>query len=460
MEKHLTKMSARQVAVAVLNQFKPQQTVIRDVLSKFLAHTDERAMANDLVLGVIRNMQLIDMLLLKIAGVTISRVEKKLKNVIRVGVYELVFTPDRADYAIVDAAVEHSKVIGGIKKTGFVNAVLRTIGRSIENRSIELTSTDPLRAIPQDSSHGCLFSKPILPDAAKSPADYLSSAFSLPSWLVDQWLQVFGFDDAKLVCIASNRRPGLYIRPNALKTTPQKLAAMLLHSNIACEVIEDYQVIKLTNPGPVDHLPGFADGLFIIQDLTASLPAKALAPAPGSTVLDLCSAPGGKTTGLAEIMNDSGTIIATDIDSVRLEKVKENQNRLGIKCIKTVEFSEIEKLNKEMGGFYCILLDVPCSNTGVMSRRPEVRFRISKKDVAEITRIQSGLLDTAAKYSRPGTKICYSTCSIQKQENSAVVDSFLKANPAFKCVTSKLTLPSASEPDCDGGYYAILVKQS
>jgi 16S rRNA (cytosine967-C5)-methyltransferase len=217
---------------------------------------------------------------------------------------------------------------------------------------------------------------------------------------------------------------------------------------------------RIKSPSDVTQLPGFAAGLFTIQDITASKPVRTLNPQPGWMILDLCAAPGTKTTQLAEATSDTAKIVATDIDSRRLEMVRENTARLGIKSVDIVPYEELFGIaDPQIANFFdCILLDVPCSNTGVLAKRIEARFRINPAAIKKLVSIQAELLETAAELVRPAGKICYSTCSIQKDENSELIEDFLKKNKNFTLEKQKLTLPSAEEPDHDGGYAAILTK--
>ena len=198
--------------------------------------------------------------------------------------------------------------------------------------------------------------------------------------------------------------------------------------------------------------------------------ARLLQPQPDWTILDLCAAPGTKTTQLAELTRDSARIVATDIDSRRLEKVKENIARLGIRSVEIIPyeglFANRTAYIAEPGAttvrerFDAVLLDVPCSNTGVLARRPEVRYRIRPEAITQFAKTQADLLQKAATMTKPGGKICYSTCSIQKAENSELVREFLAKNAGFELQGEELCLPSAEEFDHDGGYAAILVKKS
>ena len=182
----------------------------------------------------------------------------------------------------------------------------------------------------------------------------------------------------------------------------------------------------------------------------------ALAPKADETILDLCAAPGTKTTQLAELTGDKARIIATDIDNIRLEQVRENTARLGINSVRIAAYENIEAIAAEVGLFDAILLDVPCSNTGVLAKRPEARYRIRPEAVTGLTKIQAELLRTAAKMIKPRGRICYSTCSIQLSENHQLITGFVEQNPGFECKYEEQIFPSAEKFDCDGGYVAIV----
>lgn len=448
--------SARTIAIEVLNHFNPKRNYAGPILNKLLDETDQKQRATDLVLGAIRNRRAIDTVIAAFSGRPIERIPDKLLNIIRIGTYELIYSPATGQHSIVNEAVENTKDIAPEKQVGFVNAVLRQITRHITNRQVRLLpQADSRCTLAQTPAIGCEFDKDFLPDPEALPVDYLSTVFSLPRWLVSDWLGEFGAELTRQICLASNRRPSIYIRANSLKTTTQDLAQKLKKDGVEANITPDESMIKLKSPQAVTQLPGFAEGLFTIQDIAASQPIRILKPQPDWTILDLCAAPGVKTTQLAEATGDSATIIATDIDAERLKKVKENTARLGINSVNIVSYEEIRNSK-----FDCVLLDVPCSNTGVLARRIEVRYRIKPKAIKELTKTQSKLLATAAPMVKPHGKICYSTCSIQKDENNDLVRNFLQKNHNFELKFEKLTLPLADECfDHCGGYTAILAKK-
>jgi len=457
-----TRKTARTIAMVVLNQFNrtTKHSYVGQILDKFLQQTNEKQRATDLVFGTIRNRTAIDTVIAELADCPTDRIPTKLLNIIRIGTYELIYCPKTAEYAIVNEAVKNAKTIAGKKQAGFTNAVLRQITRRIQNRQVPLSQADIRKTLPQMSLTGCEFDSDVLPDPKTSPADYLSGAFSLPKWLVSDWLTEFGLEKVRQICFASNRRPSIYIRPNTLKTTIQEIAKEFHQADVEFEIVADKSMLKIKAAQAIAELPGFAEGLFSVQDITASEAVRLLRPQPGWKILDLCAAPGGKTTQLAELTEDKAKIIATDIDSKRLEKVKENTTRLGINSVNIIAYGQLERTAAEIGPFDCVLLDVPCSNTGVLAKRPEARYRIRRKIITEVTRTQRQLLETVATMIKPGGKICYSTCSIQKDENSELVRDFLLQNRSFKLKSENLTLPSAQEFDHDGGYVAIIVKST
>jgi len=461
--------SARTIAMTVLNQLGslgkdhkkrslssgPKHNLAGPILNKLLEKTNEKQRATDLIFGTIRNAKAIDTVIAKLADCPVERIPAKLLSIIRIGAYELIYNPQTAEYAIVDEAVKNAKKTGGKKQAGFVNALLRQIGRCIKNRQVQLCKANAKATLPQDALSGCEFDKSILPEPKLSPADYLSTAFSLPKWLTADWLGDFGFEMTQQICFASNRKPSIYIRPNRLKTTALDLAERFRKAGVDLEITPDKSMLRLKSSGPMTELPGFTEGLFSIQDITASQAVKILQPQSDWAILDICAAPGGKTTQLAELTSDAARIIATDIDNSRLEKVKENIARLQLNSVNIITYEQLEQKANEIGLFDAVLLDVPCSNTGVLSRRAEARYRLKPQTIQDLAKTQAQLLKTAASLIRPTGRICYSTCSIQRQENSELVRSFLKKNQ-LKLKFERLILPSAEHFDHDGGYIAII----
>jgi len=506
--------SAREIAAEVLRQCDPARDYAGPILDRLLDQTDEKQRATDLVYGTIRNLHAIDAVIAHFAGRRPDRITPPLLSIIRVGIYELAYSPAAPVYSIVNEAANNARKAGGKKQTGFVNAVLREVVRHIVNREAPPAASDPRRTLIREPQASCEFDTDFLPDPAASLAEYLSTCFSLPQWLVRDWLDTFGPEQTRRICLASNRKPSLYIRVNPLRTTAQDLLARFDQAGIEAEPVpvgwalptdslkgdltaEDAKerggnesgststnehgecsaaepgnqqamvgtahptsppMLRITGPHSVTELPGFAEGLFTVQDLSASEAIRALQPQPGWTILDLCSAPGTKTTQIAEMTRDSATIIATDIDPKRLERVPENITRLGLRSVTIIPHAQLDQ--QARGSFDAVVLDVPCSNTGVLARRVEARFRVRPERVKDLAEVQRSLLEKAAGLVKPGGKICYSTCSIQRTENQDMIQNFLATDNRFDLAHEHLLLPSATPYDHDGGYVAILTSRT
>ncbi len=452
--------SARSIAAEVLDRFDARSHYAAAVLDRLLEQTDQRQRATDLVFGTIRNHQAIDAVITRFSGRPTKRIDRRLLGIMRIGVYELLYSPETPDYSIVNDAVNLARSSGASKPAGFVNAVLREIARHIVNRDAVLAESAPRRTLVRTVVAGCEFDTEILPEAL--PA-YLSACFSLPTWLVTTWIDQFGADAARRICLASNRRPSLYVRVNSLRTTAAALLERLRQSSVGAELVpaeatNDVAFLRVTGPRSVTELPGFGEGLFTVQDISASRAACLLDAQAGWTLLDLCAAPGTKTTQLAELTNDTASIVATDVDARRRERIGENIMRLGVSSVTVVPYGQIEKSGG--GGFDAVLVDAPCSNTGVLARRVDVRLRITPGSVAPLAKTQRSLLEKAATLVKPTGRICYSTCSIQRAENADVVQAFLDTHPHFELTTEEVILPSPESFDHDGAYVALLIRRS
>ncbi len=477
--------SARVIAAQVLHRFDPTRDYAGRLLDPLLERTDEKQRATDLVHGVIRNRCALDAVISTFSGRPVAHIDARLLSILRIASYELAYHPATPVYSIVDEAVKNVGKGAGSKQSGFVNAVLRQIVRHITRREADLAGANPGRTLVQTPQSGCEFDTDFLPDPATEVAAWLSVCFSLPSWLVDEWLDEFGPEQTREICLACNRRPSLYVRANPLRTTPDVLLSRFQAAGVQAEPARSVPVracpecaggaypdsalrrhyeqedavsgsgmIRIAGPHAVTQLPGFAEGLFTVQDLSASHAVRILDPHPGWSILDLCAAPGAKTTQIAEMSQDAASITATDIDAARLERLRENIARLGVQSVTVVPHADLEQ--GQAGSFDAILLDVPCSNTGVLARRVEARFRVTPQAVKEIATIQKDLLEKAAALVRPGGRICYSTCSIQRREDQGQIREFLAGHREFRLASESLLLPSTEPFDHDGGYVALL----
>jgi 16S rRNA (cytosine967-C5)-methyltransferase len=282
----------------------------------------------------------------------------------------------------------------------------------------------------------------------------LAAGFSWPRWLADRWLACSDRDECVRLGFWFNAPPPLWLRVNPLKTDRELYRLQLAAKNIDAEPGEDPQSLRLVDGASVRELPGYADGEFTVQDLSSMAVASALAPEPGWTVLDLCAAPGGKTTHLAELMKDRGKVVACDIDRRRLDTVTALCRRLGVTIVEP-HLLDKDDTNPPAGPFDAALVDVPCSNTGVLGRRPEVRWRLRPTEFEELVRLQTRLLLTAFDRVKPGGVVVYSTCSVEPDENGGVVQAVRRAFKGLKVEAEANAVPGKP---ADGGYWARLRK--
>jgi len=448
-------VAARQVAAQVLTRLDPRRARVATRLEPQLRDCAEPQRCTDLVLGVLRTRAVLDTVITRAGGRALRSIQKPLLAVLRVAAYEWTFCPETPEHALVHEAVESAKRMGGPRPAGFVNALLRRIQSHLVQRQVLLATVDPRRVVVQDPTSGCLFDIDLWADPVSELRDYLSDCYNLPAWLVTCWLTAYGPEQTRQICQACQRRPSITLRPNSCRRGRDDLLDALRDADIQARPVAP-GLIRLTGGGAVTRLPGFAEGWFSVQDRTAAGVVPLLAPQPGERILDLCAAPGGKTTHLAEATENQADILATDIDAQRLQQIRDNVDRLGHSSIRLCPYDGIAALKPS--SFDAVLLDVPCSNTGVLAKRVEVRYRLRAHGLDDLLAAQAQLLDCAAPMVVSGGRLAYSTCSIQPEENQEQVQRFLRRMPDFTCATERITLPEAGDMDCDGGYVAILLR--
>lgn len=428
----------------------------------------ERRLATELAFGVVRRKNTVDALLSVAVTRPRENVEPALWMLLRLGAYQLALCDGVADYAAISETVELGRWIGRDDWTGFANGCLRSVARLLTEETIESPSAISL---PLTAGRYRRLSQPIFADPDCSPTPrgsvdsnesqnspghkglgYLSKAFSLPHWLVERWSERFEFEELCRLGFWFNTPSPLCLRVNRLRTDRDTLLTKFAEAGIAARAGELPTSIWLDSPTRVDQLPGFAEGEFVVQDESAQRAAEFLAPHPGETVLDLCAAPGTKTTHLAELMQNEGRLIATDSSESRLQLVPQNAERLGLSIIETAVVT-LEGTDIPRGPFDAILIDAPCSNTGVLGKRPDARWRIQPDDLEELSRIQLLLLLAAADRLKPGGRIVYSTCSIEPDENQSVVEAACHFRPKLKVVEQRELTPGRP---ADGGFQALL----
>jgi 16S rRNA (cytosine967-C5)-methyltransferase len=427
----------RQIAISVLKERLLEQDYTENLfekeLSKHRLTASDRGLCQELVYGIARWQLTLDWL---IARKTEGRTQKdELRLLLQLGLYQMFWLDRIPNHAAVHETVELAKNLGLGPQAGFVNAVLRGYTR-------ERVETEQLLA-------ELKISQPAL-------------GYSHPEWLYQRWVARWGAEKTAQLMQWNNTPPPTFARVNTLKTDAAKLIEQWTaeHVKFAARTWDwtgEGLVFQLDSHPPLGTLRSFQDGLFYIQDPSTLLAVRELNPLPAHTVLDLCAAPGGKTTFIAQLMQDRGRITAQDSQPDRLELIRENCKRLGVKCVEaSVAPSGI--IANPAKKFDRVLVDAPCSNSGVMRRRVDLRWRIRVEEIERLRAEQLELLRQAAPRLKPNGKLVYSTCSLEPEENSEVIKQFLAEHPQFKLEQERELLPFTD--GADGAFVAKLTSSA
>jgi 16S rRNA (cytosine967-C5)-methyltransferase len=448
------KHNARSLALQILLVCRKHDAFVQEILDRQLAahplSAADRRLTTQLVYGVLRWRGTLRALLEPLVNRPAYKVEPWLWDALYLGTYQLALLAHVPAHAAVHETVELAVSFGRPGARGFLNGILR---RMSELMTEERTTTAAADALPLEGGEYRRLSRPIFPDPAAQPFRYLSSAFSLPDWLVRRWLPRYGIEECQRLGFWFAGPALLTLRCQPLRCSREQLLAALHGAGHDAAAGEHPQAIRLHEAGPIRDLPGYAEGWFSVQDESAMRVASALDPKPGETVLDLCAAPGGKTTHLAELMGNTGRIIACDVHEQRLQTVAGLAQRLGLTIVSTCRVHGDGSDDVPPGPFDRVLVDVPCSNTGVLGKRPEARWRLRPDDLQHLVELQRRLLRTAIERARPGGTVVYSTCSIEPEENRQVLETVLRESPSVRLETEENAMPGRPT---DGGYWARL----
>ncbi len=443
-------MNAREIAFKILLDVHLKGAYSNFSINKYLKgieNTRDENLIREIVYGVIENLTYLDYMIAKLSNRKIERIDPKILEILRIGVYQIAFMDKIPHRAAVNEAVNLAKKYGHKGLVGFTNGILRNFSRKKEK---------------------------VMEVDVKDKIDYLTIKYSHPKWMVKRWIKEFSYDFTESLLKHNNSKPKLNIRVNTLKVTREELKNLLL--NYGYEVDETPYAkdgLIIENPIRITEIEEFNKGYFTIQDESSMLVAEILSPKENAVVLDLCSAPGGKSTHMAQIMNNKGRIISCDIYDHKLNLVKETANRLGITIIETQKQDAL-KLNEEfIEKMDYVLVDAPCSGLGIIRRRPEIKWNRQEKDIEELSSIQKQILNNAGKYLKPGGALVYSTCTIEREENLGVIEDFLKKNNNFVLYEFKHEINQSTDNrekgyiqlfphihGTDGFFIARIVKQS
>ena len=391
--------TARELAVQLLTRIENGGAYADHLLASMQVselNPLDRSFIRELVLGVLRWKLRLDHIIGIYYNGKLKSLQPEVRNIVRIGLYQMIFMDSVPDWAAVDESVKIASCHNVRKVAGLVNAILRRFSREGEP---EIKLSDPVKK--------------------------LSLEKSFPEWIVKKWVARFGVETAETIMTASNERHPVSIRTNTIKTDPESLASELASERFKITTASGIPMYFIVLKGEgLFETQAFKRGLFTVQDSVAAVATVLLSPKPGEIVLDLCSAPGGKLTHIAEMMGDSGCIDAVDINRRRLGLAKKAAERLGLKSINFIEEDAVKFRNESGTQYDRILFDAPCTGTGVFSKRPDMKWRRKNDDVIRITSLQKEILRNAASLVKPGGVIIYSTCSLEPEENESIVNWF------------------------------------
>ncbi|MFC1540856.1 16S rRNA (cytosine(967)-C(5))-methyltransferase RsmB [Candidatus Latescibacterota bacterium] len=388
--------TTREIAVNLLTRIESDGAYADRLLSSkqvMVQEPRDRSFIRELVLGVLRWKLRLDHIIGAYYDKDIDKLDVEILNILRIGVFQLIYMNSVPDFAAVNVSVTMARMFYGKKAAGLVNAILRRFTRE---------------------------GFPFINTADE--AERISIEQSCPVWIVRKWIDTFGAETAGAILVSSNQKNPVSIRTNTLKTDPGTLFRVLTD--------EGYELI------PVDSMPGYftvsrgtglfdtdsyLSGHFTAQDSAAGMAVMLLAPEKGERILDMCSAPGGKTTHIAEIADDDLSIDAVDINPKRLGLVKKAAKRLGLTSINFIEGDSVTFGCDSDMLYDRVLCDVPCSGSGVFSKRPDMKWRRKEEDPIRMQSLQKAILGNAAGLVRPGGVLVYSTCSLEPEENGDIV---------------------------------------
>lgn len=423
------RFSAIKTVYAVQTEGAYSNIALAQILRQEKLSDLDRRFCTELVYGTIKAGASLDWKISKYINRPLEKIDEKILAVLRVAMYQIFFLDRVPNSAAVNEAVEIAKKFVNIGASKFVNGVLRSAVREPQKSDF-----------PNDSS-----------------IESLALRSFHPAWLVKLFVEEFGLDAAKKICATNNIEPPLCLRVNFLKSNREEILAALKKFGAVSEISKLVpEGIICKSHGALDSFKPLKIGLCQVQDESSMLAARWLNPAENDFVIDCCAAPGGKATHIAELMKNHGRIIAADIFEMKLQHIKENAARLGIKIIEPVLLDAREIGKKFFNQADKVLIDAPCSGLGVIRRKADLRWKKSDEEIAELPKLQAEILASAANAVKCGGILIYSTCTIIRRENETIVENFLKNNKKFKIVETKKFLPHID--GTDGFFIAKMIR--
>ena len=390
-----TELTARTVSIDLLIHF--DESLNLDYSQADELEPRERAQVREYVQNILRRRSYLDFIIGEFSSITVDEMKSELKNILRLGLYEMLFMGGTPDYAAINEAVDIAKYSMGSKAGDLVNAILRNIQRDMDK-----------------------LPKPAFKDRTK----LVATTFSHPEWMVKRWVKRFGEREAFKLMQANNQRPSYYVRVNNLRTKTKNFKLRMDKLDIEykeSDWLPGYFKVESVAPFIAKDL--LKKGICLVQDIAAGFAPTILEPSPGETIYDLCAAPGTKSIVMSDMMEGEGTIIAVDINPRRLEMLAQSAMNYQAENIK-IRQDDATDLNLKLADG--VLLDAPCTGTGVLSKRADLRWKRTEEELEEAVKLQEELFEEAGNHVKRGGRLVYSTCSIEPEENWEQVQKFLE----------------------------------
>jgi 16S rRNA (cytosine967-C5)-methyltransferase len=436
MEKTKAFDPVRKLAWTILQQVEGSSDFADFTLDRTFSKTPElrpldRAFISEMVLGTLRWQGRLDAIIQSASKSREKKLDSRLLHLLRLGAYQILFMDRVPDSAAVNESVRLAKAVfrnGQIP--GFVNALLRSIARHKDQEDF--------------------------PSFQDHPAEHIAEAFSHPQWLVERWVTEFGPEMAKKLCAANNRRPPFTVRTNTLRISRENLREQFSALGISSIPTQfSPEGLILAKSPLLVEMGLFQEGMFFVQDEASQIIPHLLDPQPGERVLDACAAPGGKTTHLAQLMQDRGEIFALDLHGSKIRLIQENCIRLGVSIVRATQTDASRPLSFPPDFLFDrILVDAPCTGLGILHRNPEAKWRRKPEDILRLQQVQGKLLDNISSRLKPGGILVYSTCTMSHEENESVVVSLLKRHRDFELEDLRAQIPGSYHSLIDArGYF-------
>lgn len=426
-------VSVRELALEILIEVNEHgqysHLMLRDVLDKYqFLEKAQRAFLTRLVEGTLERQIEMDYILDSFSKVKVKKMKPLIRNLLRMSVYQIKYMDKVPDSAVCNEAVKLAGKRGFRQLSGFVNGVLRNIARQ--------------------------------KDSISYPKDHIenySVSYSIPKWIIEMWIKDYGKEKTKAILEGFFKEKSLWIRTNLTVISPEELYQVLSDEGVTVERSKTLDYAFAISG--FDHLAGlesFQKGLFYVQDISSMMVAEAASPKEGDYVIDVCAAPGGKSTHIAEKLKGSGMVEARDLTEYKVSLIEENIARHGLSNIKAVCMDATEKDEVSVGKADVLVCDLPCSGLGVMGKKTDIRYKMTPEKQKDLVDLQRKILSTVESYLKPEGTLVYSTCTIHRQENEENVKWFLENYPQYSLISMEQMFPG--ETSADGFFIAKLLK--